>query len=95
MTIKVKWNRSALRSIRYGDSAPKVRETLDDWADKLAARANQMGKTGAGYKTSSRPGERRPQGRWRTTVITASAHAMNENAKNNTLLRALHSTDPL
>lgn len=88
--ISIDWKMGALRSIRYGDTAPKVRAELEAWAGKIAARANSMDKT-TGYKTSSRAGARRPQGRWRTTVITANAEAMRKNAKHNTLIRALHS----
>lgn len=92
--VRIEWNRGALRSIRYGDSAPKVREALEDWAERIAATANG-GISSDGYKTSSRPGRRVKQGRWRTTVITANAEAMQDNASNNTLVRALHARDPL
>jgi hypothetical protein len=92
--IQIKWNRSALRSIRYGDSAPKVRQALEDWAERIAATANG-GISSDGYRTSSQAGRRRPQGRHRTTVITANAEAMEDNASNNTLIRALHSRSPL
>lgn len=92
-SVRLKWNTGALRGIRYGDTAPKVRSTLEHWAAKVAQAANSADKTD-GYKTSSRAGARRPYGRWRTTVITANAHAMRANAKRNTLIRALHSTGP-
>lgn len=92
--VKIKWNRGALRSIRYGDTAPKVRSTLEDWAERIADAANASVE-GAGYKTSSRPGARRPQGRWRTTVITGDAEAMRDNMSHNRLIRLLHSTRPL
>ena len=91
MAIKIKWNKGALRGIRYGDTAPKVRTYLEKWADRIAANANRMGKTD-GYKTSSRAGARRPYGRWRTTVITSNYEAMRDNAKNNTLTKATTST---
>lgn len=90
MTVRLKWNYGALYKIR---SAPKVVDALDDWAGKVASRANRMGKTD-GYKTSSRQGVRRPQGRWRTTVITANAEAMVDNMRRNTLTKALFSEKP-
>lgn len=88
--IRIKWNHGALYRIR---SAPKVVDELDDWAGKVASRANRMGKID-GYKTSSRQGARRPQGRWRTTVITANAKAMVDNMSNNTLTKALFLEKP-
>lgn len=97
MTVRIKWNRGALRSIRYGDKAPKVRTTLEDWAERIANAANSVSNTD-GYKTSSRPGKPGPpgfQGRWRTTVITANAEAMRDNMQDNTLVRALFRTRPL
>lgn len=95
--VSVEWNYGALRGIRYGDTAPKVRATLEDWAGRIAATCNRN-VYDDGYKTSSRPGKPGPpgyQGRWRTTVITADAEAMDDNARHNTLVRALHSTRPL
>ena len=92
--VRIKWKRGALRGIRYGDTAPKVRSTLEDWAERVAATANG-GISSDGYRTSSRAGRRVKQGRWRTTVITANAEAMRDNSSNNTLVRALHSRSPL
>lgn len=92
--VTIKWKTGALRGIRYGDTAPKVRDVLESWAGRIAAACNQTVDED-GYKTSSRPGRRNPQGRWRTTVITANAEAMRSNAKHNTLTRVLHSVDPL
>lgn len=92
--LEIDWNEGALRGIRYGDTAPKVRQVEEEWAERIAATANG-GISSDGYKTSSRAGRRRPYGRWRTTVITSNAEAMEDNAANNTLIRALHSRDPL
>lgn len=88
--VRIRWKMGALHRIR---SAPKVVDELEDWAGKVAATANRMGKTD-GYKTSSRQGAKRPQGRWRTTVITANAKAMRDNMKSNTLTKALFSEKP-
>lgn len=89
--VSIQYNLAALRKIRYGDEAPKVRGVDEKWAAKVAATANRMSGTD-GYKVSSLAGRRKPQGRWRTTVITATAEAMLDNAKNNTLVKALYST---
>lgn len=90
--VKLKWNRNALRQIRYGDADSRVIGEEESRVEKIADRANAMAKAngfpGARYETSSQPGKRRPQGRHRTTVITANAEAMIDNAKNNTLLKA-------
>jgi len=95
MTVRIKWNRGALHKIR---SAPRVVDELQDWAGKVAGRANRMaaanGHESAAYKTSSRQGAKRPQGRWRTTVITANAKAMVDNMNHNTLTKALFSEKP-
>jgi hypothetical protein len=88
--VRIRWRHGALHKIR---SAPKVVDELEDWAGKVAATANRMGDTD-GYKTSSRQGAKRPQGRWRTTVITANAKAMRDNMKRNTLTKALFSEKP-
>lgn len=84
---KIKWKPKGFYRLR---SEPGVVAELERRAAKIAARANSMGGTD-GYKTSSVQGRRRPQGRWRTTVITANAEAMRDNAENNTLTRALYS----
>ena len=94
MTVQIKWKRGALRSIRYGDSAPNVISALEGWASRIANACN-AGSGTDGYKTSSQPGKRRPQGRHRTTVITANVKAMRDNAKTNRLLRELNSQSPL
>lgn len=93
--VRIRWKMGALYRLRSG-TAPdsgKVQDELEQWAEKVAAKANRISKTG-GYKTSSRQGKRKPQGRWRTTVITANAKAMRDNMKNNTLTKALFSEQP-
>jgi hypothetical protein len=89
--VSISWKFGALRGIRYGDTAPSVQSVLEKWSERVAANANRMSGT-TGYKTSSRAGRRNPQGRWRTTVITANYAAMRDNAKNNTLTKALFQT---
>lgn len=89
---RIKWNRGALRAIRYGETDPRVIAYLDSLANDIADAANKGARThdhDAKYETSSVPGKRRPQGRHRTTVITANAEAMVDNAAHDRLLKAL------
>lgn len=44
---------------------------------------------GDGFTTSSVQGKKAPYGRWRTTVAAYTYKARRENAKHNTILRAL------
>lgn len=57
-------------------------------AQKVADAANAIGK--GTYAVGSRQGAARPQGRWRTSVVTADAKAMAHNAKHQTLLKAMN-----
>lgn len=41
----------------------------------------------AGYMMASRQGKKKPQGRWQVTVFTATAEAMVDNQRHNTLVR--------
>lgn len=84
--IDIRWKRGGFYALR---SEPGVQAALESLAASVAGRANQMAGTPGGFKTSSLQGARKPQGRWRTTVITATAVAMRKNAKHNTLLKAL------
>ena len=55
-----------------------------------AARVKRAAEAGGGkYVMGSRQGMRAPQGRWRTSVVTADPKAMRKNAKHHTLLTAL------
>lgn len=93
MTVKIKWNRNALRAIRYGDADRRVISHLESRVERVAATATReaqaRGYTKAKYAVGSRPGRRRPQGRWRTSVVTANWEAMRDNSKHQTLTRAL------
>jgi len=70
-------------------SAPKVVAKEQEMAKKIADKANRDSGLVDGYRTSSTQGRKKPQGRWRTTVITATAAAIEDNSKNNRLLRSL------
>ena len=88
MTIKVKHKVGGYYKLR---SAGGVQAFLEGAANDVAARANAelKGKGGKGFQTSSRQGAKRPQGRWRTTVVAVSPYAKRANARRNVLLRAL------
>ena len=62
---------------------PKIRADLERRAEAIRDQC------GEGYITSSMQGASRPQGRWRTTVMTGNFEAMRDNARNNTLLNAI------
>ena len=88
MTIRVKHNVGGYYKLR---AAGGVKAFEEGAAEDVAARANAQlkGKGGKGFKTSSRQGAKRPQGRWRTTVAAVSPYAKRANAKYNILLKAL------
>ncbi|KRQ31351.1 hypothetical protein AOT83_04690 [Mycobacteroides sp. H001] len=69
--------------------ASGVRSDLERRASAIAAGANAEAGTD-GFKTSSIQGVKRPQGRWRTTVIPTNFKAIRHNARHNTLVKRLH-----
>lgn len=77
---KIKWNVAGFKQLR---SEPGVVDDLEARAEAVAAAA------GDGYVTGSRQGVARPQGRWRTSVVTGDFDAILDNARHQTLLRAL------
>lgn len=85
--VRVEYNNNALYEIR---SDPAIVAALDEKAQEICDRANEIGK--GTYAVGSQQGMRRPQGRWRATVVTADARAMANNAKRNTLIRAMGSS---
>lgn len=78
------WNMNALFEIR---SSPAVAAHLEAVAQAVCDAANAEGE--GTYVVGSRQGLRRPQGRWRATVVTADYKAMRDNLRHNTLLKAL------
>ncbi|MEJ9078592.1 hypothetical protein WKY82_09245 [Gordonia malaquae] len=66
---------------------PAVVGELDKMAEGICARANAQGK--GTFAVGSRQGIKRPQGRWRASVVTADAHAIAADRKHNILLRAM------
>jgi hypothetical protein len=86
MAVRIEWNRNGLYQVR-SDPALVAEEVAV--AERICAEANSIGK--GTYAVGSRQGAKRPQGRWRTTVVTADARAMANNARNNTLIRAMGS----
>lgn len=87
MTIKVKHKVGGYYKLR---SAGGVQAFLEGAAEDVAKRANaRLDGGGKGFRTSSRQGAKRPQGRWRTTVVAVSPYAKRANAKYNILLKSL------
>jgi hypothetical protein len=91
--IDIRWKVAGFYQLR---SAPPVKEALERVASQIAADADRLAGTSGGFmvskpefRTGSKQGRKKPQGRWRTTVITANATAMRKNAKHNILIRAL------
>lgn len=84
--MRIDWNVKGFYDLRRD---PGVVAELDRHAERICARANAMGK--GTYATGSRQGMMRPQGRWRASVVTADARAMIDNARHQTLARALGS----
>lgn len=89
MANNFKINATAFYDMRR---TPEVQKKLEDIAEAIAHEANTKAdfqEDPEGYKTSSVQGEKSPQGRWRTTVITATEEAVIDNATNNTLLGSI------
>lgn len=84
MSVRIEWNTEAMYEIRRD---PGVVAELESVAQEVADRANSSGE--GTYAVGSRQGRKNPQGRWRASVVTADAKAMLDNARNNTLIRAL------
>lgn len=63
-------------------TSPELDAVLEDEATAIGARA---GGEAAGYVSGVNPGRRRSRG----YVVTSTAEAIKDNAKNNTLLRSI------
>ena len=74
------------------DGYKALRSSRGVVADLEARAARVQRAAGDGYEVSSQQGAARPQGRWRTTVVTATRKAMLDNQRHNTLLKALGSS---
>lgn len=79
---RIKWNRKAFAQIR---TLPEVQKHLRAIGKRIAADA--------GDGVEARSGVTGGRKRARTAVITTTADAAAENAKHNTLLRALAKND--
>ncbi|MGP3708489.1 hypothetical protein [Gordonia paraffinivorans] len=82
--MRIQWNKAGFKEIRYSS---EVAAMLEAEAEKIADRARSMGE--GQYEVGSRPGQARPQGRWRASVVTADYKAMRETARNDVLRKAL------
>lgn len=86
VSVRVVFNVKGFYDLRRSDG---VIAELESHAERICDRANAMGK--GTYATGSRQGMMRPQGRWRASVVTADAKAIADNARHQTLARALGS----
>ncbi len=84
--VRFEWLPNALYEMRSDPALVAAEEAL---AQQIADTANAAGK--GTFAVGSRQGMRRPQGRWRTTVVTADAKAMASDRKHNILVRAMGS----
>ena len=75
--MKIKFNRGAFREIRL---LPEVAADVHDRAERVAAAA------GEGFDAFP---TQAPRNRARAAVVTTSMKAIRQNARDNTLLRAL------
>jgi hypothetical protein len=80
MATKIKWRTAAFREVRTSQAAADLIERA---AERVAEAA------GDGYEVRG-PQETGGRVRLRAAVVTATADAALDNARNNTLLRALH-----
>lgn len=84
--VKFKWNLQAFRDLR---NSPGVIADLERRANAIAAAANGADRNAEGepdgYVAAAGPGKNRG----RATVVTATAPAMADNARHQTLIRAL------
>lgn len=83
---KVVFKPNAFYALR---SEPKVRKDITARTERIAKAANRGANFKDDYRSDSRQGARRPSGRWRGSVITATVRAMRDNAKHHRLLRSL------
>lgn len=77
---RIKWRNAGFKELRL---SPEALELVEGHADDVASKA------GSGYESSAVYG----QNRARASVITADFEAILDNARNNTLLRALGGTE--
>lgn len=76
MTMRIQWNLATFKKIR---KSPEMQAVLQEAIDKMVQEL------GDGYEGDVQVGQARARG----GVVTATQHAKRENARDNTLLRAL------
>ena len=84
---RLEFKRGAFRELRFD---PAIRRDINRRAKAIADKANNDSDLDNGYRVGSRAGARRPQGRPRATVVTATGDAVRDSAKNDRLLRSLN-----
>ncbi|GGF39112.1 hypothetical protein [Williamsia phyllosphaerae] len=82
--VRIDFDRQEFYNIRRDPAVVALEEQV---AQGIADRANDWGK--GTFVVGSQQGRRNPQGRWRTSVVTADAKAMASNAKHNILIRSM------
>jgi hypothetical protein len=82
----IRWKNGCFYELR---ALPGVIGLLEVNGRQRVQHANATLKKKDGYKMSSRQGAKKPQGRWRVTVFTATAEAKRSNARHNTLVKVL------
>ena len=87
--IRFEWNNKAFYDLRRD---PAIIEELEHRGRQIVDAANATLPEKVGYKMASFQGRKAPQGRWFVNVWTSSNHAKYSEARHNTLVRVLGST---
>ncbi|SDT85179.1 hypothetical protein [Gordonia westfalica] len=83
--MRIEWNQKAFKDVRYGRTSDIISE-LEGHAERIADDASAMARARTRW-VHGRHGT--SPGRWRASVVTADYKAQRDNARNNTILRAL------
>lgn len=84
--MRIDFNNSGFYDLRRH---PNTRTMLEMYGELVMAAANATIDED-GYHMASEQGAKKPEGRWRVAVFTASDEAKRSNAKHNTLLRLIN-----
>jgi hypothetical protein len=81
-----RWNNPGFYAIRRD---PNIVAILEEIGENIQDECNSQLRRGAGYELTSRQGAKKPYGRWHVRVYTQTWEAMEEDARNHLLDRAL------